>query len=427
MATMTSRSRLIEYQRCQRSRYWLHEAFGTGYELVKQAVPLATGKIGHLVFAEMLREKDAQDAIRTGLELYDAECGRRGLQVAELEDQNKVYAEQRALVEGLGWLAALEVIPRLLETYEVLEVEQMDVVKLGAGEPDIYWRSIADGLLRNREDGELYVLSLKTPAEPSRDGQARVDMQGISETWAIEQRPQEPKIRGVQMLYLYKGRKIPAKDDPGSEVALGKSWRHNNPLIWGYRDQGFPPSFAAQREWRCTTPHSMRKSKWYPTGECPGDGRAHRRGDDWQSFAVWETMDLHDWIVRLQRDEPAALGACWAMPVPNFRQAYEIERWKRQMVAQERKIAQDLDYVREFEAVEKDNGGQEAFEARMTALDITFPMATEKWCDDTYGRRCPAWDLCHGPESTTRYPLASGLYQVREQYEAPEALGDQVE
>jgi hypothetical protein len=225
----------------------------------------------------------------------------------------------------------------------------------------------------------------------------------------------EAPIRGVQMAYLFKGRKIPAKDD--TEGATGKAWRHNSPLIWGYRDQGFPPKLAASREWRCSSPHPMRKSKWYPDGECPGDGRNHLRGGDWQSFLASESMGVKEWIEllasgELNPEEGDPLSACWGLPVPNFRQLHEVERWYRQTVVQEDKIAAMLVGfpTRPIET-------NQVWEDFQGDLDMTFPQHTERWCNDTYGSKCPAWEICHGPDQVARYPLASGLYQLRRPYQ----------
>src|SRR6185369_2287435 len=37
---LTSRSRALDYQRCPRARWWLHEASGTGFQPIKVAIPL---------------------------------------------------------------------------------------------------------------------------------------------------------------------------------------------------------------------------------------------------------------------------------------------------------------------------------------------------------------------------------------------------
>lgn len=420
----TSRSRLLEYQRCPRSRYWLHEAYGHGFELVRQSIPLATGHAGHLVLAGLLQGSSPEDAIGAALEDYDRTCAERGLRVKELEDQSLVYKEQRALVEGIGWLAALRVVPALFATYEVLEVEKLDEETLcESDEVKVIWRSIPDGLLRHRETGELYVLSWKIPAEAPRDVDARTDMQGLSEVWALGARlarlGMDAPIRGVQMAYLFKGRKIPAKDE--GEGAMGKAWRHNSPLIWGYRDQGFPPKLTASREWRCSAPHAMRKSKWYPNGECPGDGRNHLRGGDWQSFLASESMGVKEWIELLASgdlspEEGDPLSACWSLPVPNFRQNQEIERWYRQAVEQERRIAGILPGLPSQQAEADYN-----WQAFLEFLDTAFSQHTERWCNDTYGSKCPAWEICHGPDQVARYPLASGLYRIRQPYRSLDA------
>jgi len=458
---LTSRSRVLEFQRCPRSRWLLHEAGGTGYELRRLGVPLATGGAAHLAFAKLLRSQQAEAGTRPPwgppalclparvdsilgevLEGYDAECAARGLDLKDLASESKVYAEQRALIEGLGRLAALRTIPRLLETYETLEVEKLDTIPLveDSGELGlrILWRSIPDALLRGRDDGELYILSWKTPANLPRETSAWTDMQGLSEIWALEQRLKQEiaealergnpspwaswQVRGVQMAYLLKGKKVDLADEEGSE-ASGKGWRHFSPLVWGFKDSSFPPKYAWSRYWRCVKPHPMRKSKWYPSGECPGDGRNHKRGDEWKLFPAWEAMGVAEWIAMLASGEitpeagdPLELG--FALPVPAFRPEAQVERWHRQIVAQERRIAENIMALRPLEQAAL--GDPEDLERLEAALDSAFPQHTEFFCENTYGRPCPAAEICWGPESTRENPLASGLFQIRTPYEPKE-------
>ena len=116
----------------------------------------------------------------------------------------------------------------------------------------------------------------------------------------------------------------------------------------------------------------------------------------------------------------SALDFCWSLPVPNFRPAQQVERWLRQTQVQEHQIAANLDLVRIYEEAER-AGEPGGFDARMKALDVSFPQHTEKWCNDTYGQKCPAWEICWGPDSTAQDPPASGLYQLRVPYrETPE-------
>ncbi len=392
---LTSRSRRANTLRCARARYWLDEAWGTGFTPARVAVPLATGTATHAGVASLLKMRigdtigdtrgftpaEIDAAVAEAHADYAQTCSGRRFQIDELESQSYVYGEQRALTEALTRLAAMRVVPALLDSYEILEVERLD--RRALVEPDepgdrvITWRSITDALMRSRSDGQLYLLSWKTASELPRDSEARVDMQGVSEAWALDERVRAQYgsgIRGVQMAFLVKGQRRKGSaaqekaltDAAGTPVSL---YKQASPLIYGYQDKSFPPKLAWASDWRCTVPHPMRKSQWYPSGECPGDGRLHKRGDDWQSFPVWGAMGVREWMEMLDDGQVTpeagdALGEQWALPVPNFRTQEQIGAWLRQTRAAEARIASDLAFLRPYEeALRESPGDEELWEA----------------------------------------------------------------
>jgi hypothetical protein len=464
---------------------------------------------------------------------YKKTCKDRQFDVDQLESQSYVFNEQLALVEALVRLAGLRVVPKILEMYEVLEVERMDVAplvqdristrqewqcsrcgyhhdefdwiphgtgakcagclkvdlaaKLSPGIPDwsVNFRSIPDALIRERSTGDLYVISWKTCAEfdQRKDQDARVDMQGLSEPWALEQRlqkdwqsifeceniamggppahqlrctglPQDtpywnmlascdrpPIIRGVQMIYLIKGaRRKRSKEDmiagglTQEQIAAGGAqYKTASPLIYGYVNDpsGTSPKFAFSSDWHCSRPHSMRKSSWYPAGECPGDGRLHKRGDDWKSFPAWELLGIKTWMEWLgdgtvTPEAGDALDQSWVMPVPMWRTREGVESWHRQSVASERRIARDLLVVREYESAisDADRDGdifmsEVAYEGLARTLDEHFPQSTER-CGNWFGRKCPAWEICWGSPHVASDPAGSGLFHIKESYKPEE-------
>lgn len=492
MQLLTSRSRVQNFQRCPRARYWLDESpqetnseetpgevvTTYGLEPVNLAVPLVTGGSVHIGLASLLRafigspeqtvsQELIEKAVGEAVGDYQAKCQGRNFALDQLESQSFVYNEQLALVEALVRLAGMRIVPKLLEIYEVLEVEQMDRAELArtsgtlihaSGKFELLFRSIPDALLRNRADGDLYVLSWKTTGEYSsqKDQDARTDAQGLSEPWALEERlgrwseradraeeedlltlPQwfknhmmdggSTRIRGVQMVYLVKGpRRKMAKDQMIAEGATedqlrngGAMYKTASPLLYGYMSDksGLAPQFAWSAEWTCARAHPMRKSQWYPNGECPGDGRTHRRGDEWKSFPVWAQKPpdgrsgVHMWLDSLNSGgvTPEA-GDCldqqWAMPMPHFRTLEAVKSWHRQTKAQEQRVAGALVQIRANAA--KDIEFDEI-------LDSVFPQVTEK-CANWFNRKCPAWEICHGPSHVAADPLGSGMFRPKSQY-----------
>lgn len=465
---LSSRSRLQDFQRCNRARYWLHEARGTGFSPRALAVPLVTGGAVHLGLEALAlnaldaRPLDIDAAVLAAVGEYERQCSGRGFSLEELESQSFVFAEQRALVEGLVRLAGIRVMPKVLESYEILEVEKMDSAPLisdDASEWEILWRSIPDALLRSKADGDLYVLSWKTTAEYSsqRDQDARTDMQGLSECWALEARLAQwekqvrngsmqaqgevpppdwfvqhiinggtSRIRGVQMAYLVKGARRKASQELNDRLSTPEqkvvAYKTASPLIYGYAKSSAigPADLAWSNDWKCSAPHPMRKSQWYPTGECPGDGRNHKRGDDWKSFAAWETIGVKAWVDALATEGITpeagdALDSMWVLPVPHFRTAAAVASWERQAKALETRIARGLSVARIAEDAQDG-------EVLAEVLDEHFPQATEK-CADWFHRKCPAWELCHGSGHVAEDPVGSGLYQIKTPYEERVGVG----
>lgn len=479
---LTSRSRILTRQRCARARYWADEAFADplvpgsgGFEPVKVAIPLATGGSVHaglkLLMGECVKAYTDSMEVHTGwwartieegvgaaCDHFREQCTGRSLDLDALESQSFVYNEQLALTEALVRLAGTRVIPKLLELYEVLEVERLDVAPIyweQHGDFDaneivrdmqIMFRSIPDALVRSRADGDLYVISWKTTSEYSqqRDQDARTDMQGLSEPWALEDRLRRCArlaedtsnelpplwftqhlaeggscaIRGVQMIYLVKGQRRRQADG---------TYATQSPLIRGLRKLDptglLAPEFATERFYTCEAPHPFKYAKG---GTCPG-GVNHKRGDEWATVNMWETDGgIRGWMELLERGGVglagnAALESAWVMPVPHFRTAAAVASWERQTRAAEARHARDLSLIREYEAGLAEHPEDDKLWASWNArLDEVFPQSTER-CGDWFHRRCPCWELCHGPAHVAQDPVGSGLYQVKSQYQ-PEVI-----
>jgi hypothetical protein len=439
---------------------------GTGIELVKVAVPLVTGVSLHRGLAAHLLGSDEEAAVAIATSDYETYVVGRGFEIDQLEAESFVFQEQRALVEALVRLGVRRVIPRLKEIYDVLEVERLDKRLLYEDDTvSITWRSVTDALLRKKDDGDLYLLSWKSCAEVPTDSDARIDMQGVSEAWAIQERLEQlwtsaqwvktnvvseadqelrfklhpsmnavkdleapPRIRGVQMGFFVKGMRRPAsKEMKASELtpeqlAGGyKLTRHHSPLIYGYADSSsmmIPAPMTWTREYRCVAPHSMRKSKWYPTGMCDVVGKTHRRGDEWVAFPVWKQHGgVRAWMDLLEIGlDPAAgdpLEFSWALPVPNFRTVEQGRDWFEQTRSREARIGHDLVPVKELEGlISQRPEDVELREQLRTVLNESFPQTTDV-CNHWFGRNCPAVGICWGPEHVSSDPIGSGLFQVK--------------
>jgi hypothetical protein len=413
---LTDRSRVIEYQRCPRARWWGYEYKGRGIRPKAASIPLSTGTYVHVGLGALLEGKGVEAAVKAAVNGYMLEIERRDIQVEYLtEDRVYVAHEQKALIEALIRAYEAWQLPRLLEEYDVLEVEQEDLFGLTE---EIGWQARLDGLLREKASGDLYVMSFKTAASWDRrkESEGRHDMQGLSEPRAVEVRlkqdwkiaiyplgaantfliqwrgkqyvewlaslPIPPKIQGVKMEFLIKGTRREHPQGSGRYVTY-------NPLIRAYRFRGITPD-QDQYSWK----YSSRKG--------------------WETFNVWEADDIggvKGWVEMLKSGQVEGGEDCLAQTFvlnpPYMRLPEETERWERQTRMQEGAVSEGSGVV---------NAGWCGDEVDMSYLDRYFPQHTRS-CD--YPDACDYQSICWGSRSPEEL-LAEGRFIWREPHHEPE-------
>jgi hypothetical protein len=444
-------------------------------EAVEEAVHLACANYAQQVAARGLRTEPVEPSLAADQNAFTAR-------------------EQQALIEALIRAYAQAQLPILLAEYDVIEVETERLMPLSDDGDDgvgrdfgrLLWQSRADALLRQRSSGDHYVLSLKTSGgawDRRKEAENRHDVQGLSEAaayeWffddiraalasrvleqagslaqifqgldfdqadtayakfqALRQMHQEHprRIEGILMQFLLKGLRLQQGADlSGDGTKLGK-WEQHSPLVRARRRQKADPvtlevchEYAWSHYWRCSQPHEMRKSRYYPDGSCPGDGRRHKLGDDWEVFYTWEQTapfrvwtttgvrefapGIKGWIDALQAGvvQPEAgpcLPAQFVMPPPYRRQQQDLDQWRRQAAFQESEIAERAILIRLAEDPQ----------TRQHLLDRWFGL-NRRACD--WPSSCPYIPLCHEntlPASEID-PLALGVYQPRRPHHQPE-------
>lgn len=438
------RSRVLKYQQCPRARYYSTEIYGRGIQPIRMSIPLVVGQMVHEGLAELLQlcangwggEKDLEatldNVVAGALEEYDKEVKARGFTLDPEEEAFSVYSEQKALIEAMIRVWALRRLPGFLEQFEVLEVEREDQFTLSSPREwvqndhgfdermhqDIVWMSRADGLLRERASGDLYVLSFKTSADWNdfKDKEARIDMQGMSELYAIERRLfkerwsenfdkddfdiQGIKLAGVQMEFLLKGRRSRDKET--------KQYLQDSILVRPYFKDGgglIEDEYAWKYWTHCDAPHTTSGGK-----KCPGDAN-HSLGKGWYRVPIWEHMPIKEWIQLLhegsvQSDAGDALEGLVVSPMPFFRHQEEIESWRLQVESQEARIAE----IRKGAATDWPDDMK-------FYLDRNFPQHREACFKYGEKHSCQFLDVCFGNIGD---PLESGLFQLRKPHHTPE-------
>jgi len=410
----TDRSRILTFQSCPRQRYLGYHVGGTGLQKIRKALPLQFGSAFHEGSAILLTEHGLDSnvdpgstvdaAVANALAFLDTQFAAHqiGFDGELPDDAQKSYdyavGEQKALAEALlrAWWAYEG--ESFLSNFEVIEVEQEGRAQLlaglacGIGDGNLKTVHDAltlmyrpDALVRDRQSGDLYVVSWKTCATFGKRNidQAKTDMQSISECWGVAQE-RGLKIEGVLYKFAVKGRR--SKDD------WDGIYKQNTPLVYGWMRLGASPEeteWSWQYAW--SDPEEINEKTGKPVG--------HKLGKGWKKVPIWSTYPggVKAWIEALSKNEIAprfinALEAVFPQALPVERRKDEVESWRRQVIAQELRIDANLTAMGSMLSAED--------------LDDLFPQHTAS-CYSYSG--CPFLDVCWGGVPAE----PSELYQIR--------------
>jgi hypothetical protein len=360
----TDRSRISTYERCPRRRLIEYHWDGRGVVPDAKAVPLATGGAIHLGLQRLLEGASVDEAVQDALALYRDLVVHAGFQDTRNTDQLYTIAEQLALTEAMVRAWHLKRLPLILARYNVIEIEK-EAHPTGLA-PSIILLRRPDGVLENRASGFYEVLSFKTAKQYGFKNEETniVDVQGISESWAVAQKYGEEKVGSVLMEFLVTGPRKAAsrsteepydaiEDDDVQLMGGGAplKWQWNN-LIRAWRDN------LGNISWRLKVPgqdgrlYSM--GKWFN----PNYGKRPKAGEVMpeyvcSSFPVWEEMPVKEWFEKMASSDtfhhPHACGVFpqWCDPFEKMfisrryeRMKYELQEWQAQAGAQETRIAE---------------------------------------------------------------------------------------
>lgn len=389
MTIEVDRSRILAYQSCPRQRYLGYHHLGKGLQKKAKALPLQFGSAFHEGSADLLLGRGIEAAVLTS-QLYlsnafaAAEVGFDGEQPGD-EGKALEYGkeEQAAMAEALlrAWWAWEG--EGFLKNFEIIECEQEGRAALT---DEIVLMFRPDALVRDRESGDRYVVSWKTAATYTKRtlDQCRHDMQSISEVWGLQQTTGE-NVEGVLYKFALKG-----KRDKDEWDGLYKQGTH---LVYGWKKLAAGESEdGAEWAW---------KYKWDSDEINPKTGKPVQRtlGKGWKKVPIWSEYEggVKAWVEALAANQIAprhvnALEQVFPQSLPVERRVDEVERWKRQVVAQEMRINDSLLAL----SLERDEGD----------LDYHFPQHTHS-CHSYSG--CPFIPICW--EGAPAEP--GELYQIR--------------
>lgn len=442
-----SRSAIEAYPTCNRFRLNAYHLLGTGIVGRALSVPLVTGTAVHRGVEHLANRvrigqtPDVDTAVGLAVDEYIKECEGLGFSGRGLKtDQQQwfTFCEQKALLEGLIRMWYLVELPNIVQRYRILAVER-EIIPVQLFETPTtgptYLMARVDMELQELSSGEFYNYSLKTTNQwTERSEQTyKSDLQGVTETWGIEREsleralmwtnlirgvenlsgiepydknltaiieylhrktPDPRKLMGIRFCFLVKGMRKKPDYYSTDENALYITY---SPLIRGYK-------------YITPTGISFAHSWWYPN---PNNKSGKSQiGKGWEPFNVWESdISIKDWVNALYQNQIQpecgnVLRSLTITPPEYFRDDPEIEQTMREIVAQEKKIADALHRLGKDPLVSD------------PLLDSVFPH-NKKVCYFMYGEICPYVPLCWKPEVAAD-PIGSGLYQIRVPHHKPE-------
>jgi hypothetical protein len=364
MNIITSRSRSEAFANCPRLGYLGYEWGGCGLESVQVELPLANGIAVHEILAQILGGTPPNEAISKALANYEADARSRGVANEDPEGLEALIQEQARMIEGTVWAWVETRLPRLAEEFEftLIEKELTWPASRGCEGPEVLVQIRCDLLARQRASGGLYYVEFKTASSGGDEWvkQWEHNNQLLSNTLAIEETLHE-RCEGVIIEGILKGSR--SVDKAQSSPFCGRRIQQSK-VCYGWRHAG------------------------------SGDYRtAWTAAKGWVKVASWEEMPARRWVTEVMSEEDRAGLFVSVPPIrPNPRQ---LERFRRQLVARERRIAVDLAFVR--------CGG--------ATLDEAFPMH-DGHCFRYWGHPCAFEPLCFR-EEIENDPLGSGWYQRR--------------
>lgn len=289
---LVDRTRLTRGDQCAYSRYlaFYGGEAGKGLALKGRFIPLATGIQIHAILAGLMLGGDPATVIKGVVEAYRQDTSPFLDANPEATEQAYLAQEQAWLVECLGWVLALHTVPRLLEEWEVVEVEGEALGVVGG------WLGVMsrpDLVLRRRSDQILAVVDGKSTDDPyDADFVSDWDCnpQLTIATWALEEKLGE-SIPWYYILGIGKGQRR-ATYNPETQGYTGPK-RQNTPLCYAYHKPGCPP---------------LEPEEWKLHGEWWEDGVKRRVGKAFTKVAVWESgISAKNWVERFPVEELARM------------------------------------------------------------------------------------------------------------------------
>lgn len=380
-----SRSALVQWRRCPRLGYYTNVYGGMGVVSKTKSTALSIGTANHAGVQTLLTglkndDVDVDLAVAEALATYKEEIKpglvtSRGRPIPE-RFVARVMRENQAIIEAAVRLFAAVRLPTIHEKYEILEVEAEHTIRLT---PDLTLVSRPDAVFEHRFSGWLDVFSLKNPGavDYRKVKDATVDMQGLSESFAVAYDYPDRHVNNVMMEHIVVGKEMSEEEEDGSGDDVDYPVRRT-PLVRGWLRT--LPSGTYEVAWRYEYENpNFDPAKPRKTGNFKNTRLSSKQG--WSPVVAYDypggvtawVRDLAAGLFIPKYQNPA--NEIFIYPPPYERRPAHIDRWLTQIIHEQTEISSKIEKV----------------EAGIITLDQAFPMY-EHSC--YYPARCPFVDVC---------------------------------
>lgn len=353
---LVDRSRFTAGMECPTKRYLSYHAgqHGTGWTRKSLYAPYATGIYCHRGLEALLKGSDPKEAAEATGKAYEEEAVKRGF-----DEQDVSVVEESWLVKCLVYGASKTLVPKILETFDVLEVEREGTRTVSEYlDRPIVQMDRPDLLLRARGSGSVFVGDFKTASKLNDKWAANfaTNVQFMVGALGVEQRL-KTKVDGFVVFGLEKG-------------SFEKSYVG---MVNGKK------TYAERREHQSPFCKVWYRSPVPPETEGTFETAKAKGFDQVQAWQVRTFVDHVDWL-----DQVGLLAGMYAMTTPFALDRFVLKLYDNSLRAEESKW---LTWLSEPEASEE--WTSPAFQEWFEGLPRSF--VCEDW---RTGRRCSMEALC---------------------------------
>jgi hypothetical protein len=359
---------------CPRKRYLRYELGGMGYVSPGSGEDLNIGGSTHEGLDNLLQGGTLEQALTVAEDYFWEHAAYPDYLLPEQQDA--LGWDGCNLAKAFIYAFNVSYLPQLLETYEVLEVEEEINWLVGwihAGDNDdkaIVMMSRPDGLLRHKETGKLWHVSHKTAQDfqPLQIDKLQIDSQRFSESMAIWAKYGEP-VQGTLYNYFLKGKRYKDKDLSIDRFSSGLIHPYMQRLATIGGDL-IPENLSFIYEWNELDGHLL---------------RSRRLGKGWERVTIYNEMDFMTYLGWLEgqivpRGRDYLAESIVGMHEVWFNEEH-AERWQRGVARSEE------DWARKVEHVGRGDGWIDG-----DLADQTIPLQHSECY--SYNRPCTYLGIC---------------------------------